>query len=59
GGGPRTCLGMHFAMLEMHVVLALLLREFTWELLPDQDLSFTELPLPLPRSGLIVELRAR
>jgi cytochrome P450 len=59
GGGPRTCLGMHFALLQMHIVLALLLREFTWELLPDQDLRFRELPMPLPRSGLIVELRPR
>lgn len=59
GGGPRTCLGMHFALLQMHIVLALLLREFVWELAPDQDLSFTELPLPLPRSGLIVNLERR
>jgi retinoid hydroxylase len=59
GGGPRTCLGMHFALLQMHIVLALLLREFVWELAADQDLSFTELPLPLPRSGLIVNLERR
>jgi retinoid hydroxylase len=59
GGGPRTCLGMHFAMLQMQIVLALLLREFAWELAADQDLSFTELPLPLPRSGLIVDIQPR
>jgi retinoid hydroxylase len=40
-------------------VLALLLREFVWELAADQDLSFTELPLPLPRSGLIVDIQPR
>src|SRR5690606_41138126 len=59
GGGPRTCLGMHFALLQMHIVLASLLREFTWELLPEQDLRFTEVPMPNLRSGLIVDLRAR
>ena len=59
GGGPRTCLGMHFALIEMHMVLASLLREFEWELVADQDLSFTSIPLPLPRSGAIIELRPR
>ena len=59
GGGPRTCLGMHFALLQMHIVLASLLREFTWSLAPEQDLRFTELPMPNPRSGLIVELQPR
>jgi cytochrome P450 len=59
GGGPRTCLGMHFALLQMHIVLASLLREFTWELSPDQDLRFTELPMPNLRSGLMLELRPR
>jgi len=59
GGGPRTCLGMHFALLQMHVVLALLLREYEWDLVPGQDLRFNELPLPNLRSGLIVDLRRR
>ncbi|MCA9700450.1 MAG: cytochrome P450 [Myxococcales bacterium] len=59
GGGPRTCLGMHFALLEMQIVLSMLLRDFEWELAADQDLSFTAIPLPLPRSGTIVHLRRR
>jgi cytochrome P450 len=59
GGGPRVCIGQHFAQLEMHVLLALLLREFEWDLVPEQDLSFTEIPTPLPRGGLIVDLRRR
>ncbi|NVB36278.1 cytochrome P450 [Pseudenhygromyxa sp. WMMC2535] len=56
GGGPRSCLGMHFAQLEMHMVLAQLLRDFDWSLVPGQDLRFREVPLPLPRSGLIIAL---
>ncbi|MCB1418563.1 MAG: cytochrome P450 [Notoacmeibacter sp.] len=31
GGGPRICLGMHFAMTEMIVVIANLLRAFRFE----------------------------
>ncbi|KIG17740.1 cytochrome P450 [Enhygromyxa salina] len=57
GGGPRMCIGQHFAELEMHIVLAMILREFTWTLGPDQDLSFTEIPTPLPRGGLVLDLR--
>lgn len=59
GGGPRVCLGQHFAMLEMHVVLAMLLREFEWTLAPGQDLSFSAIPLPRQRSGTILDLRRR
>jgi cytochrome P450 len=56
GGGPRACIGQHFAMLEMHVLLALFLRQFRWRLVANQDLSFREMPTPRVRSGLIIEL---
>ncbi|QCS43609.1 cytochrome P450 [Natrinema versiforme] len=40
GGGPRHCIGMRFARMEMKTVLATILREFTFELAsnPDPDL---------------------
>lgn len=59
GGGPRSCLGVHFAELEMRVVLSMLLRDYEWTLIPDQDLSYTVIPLPLPRGGLMVEFARR
>jgi len=59
GGGPRVCLGQHFAMLEMHVVVAMLLREFEWSLTPGQDPGFEVIPLPRQRSGTLIELRRR
>ena len=32
GGGPRLCLGKHFAMLELVLALALIARAFEWRL---------------------------
>ncbi|HEY0138943.1 MAG TPA: cytochrome P450 [Nannocystis sp.] len=59
GGGPRVCLGQHFAMLEMMVVVAMLLREFEWTLTPGQDPTFEVIPLPRQRSGTLIDLRLR
>ncbi len=39
GGGPRICIGNHFAMMEAVLVLATLIREFRFELLPGQTLE--------------------
>ncbi|MDY7228441.1 cytochrome P450 [Hyalangium rubrum] len=52
GGGPRICLGQHFAMVEMSVMLALLLKHYTWELVPGQDLQYVLFPFPKPKSGI-------
>jgi sterol 14-demethylase len=41
GGGVHRCLGVHFAYLEMKVILAMLLRDYDLELV-DQD------PQPIP-----------
>ncbi|PWH13673.1 MAG: cytochrome P450 [Anaerolineae bacterium] len=59
GGGPRMCLGRNFAMVEMSIILALLLRHYEWELTPGQDLSLSPLPFPLPRGGLRAHFRRR
>ena len=59
GGGPRICLGLAFAQMEMKLVAAYLLRNYTWELLPHQDLTMTPIPTLRPRSGLKVRLRKR
>ena len=59
GGGARVCLGQHFALAEMGVVLSLLLRGYRWELVPGQDLEFTSIPFPHPRSGVVVAFSRR
>ncbi len=41
GAGPRHCIGMRFAMLEMQLVVAVLARRFDFELLSDPDPDVT------------------
>jgi retinoid hydroxylase len=58
GAGIRECLGKEFARLEMRIFAVLLLRNYQWELLPDQDLSMITIPSPRPRDGLKVKITA-
>jgi cytochrome P450 len=39
GGGPRVCIGNHFAMLEATLLLAVLMQRHHFELLPGQSLA--------------------
>jgi cytochrome P450 len=57
GGGMRECLGKEFAKLEMKVLATMLLREFDWELLPNQNLEMTVSPTPHPKDGLLVNFK--
>ena len=56
GGGPRFCLGYAFAQIEMKIFASLVLRNCTWEILPNQNLTPDRIPSLHPRSGLKVKL---
>ncbi|PSO50921.1 MAG: cytochrome P450 [Cyanobacteria bacterium SW_9_44_58] len=55
GGGMRECLGKEFARLEMKLFAAHLVRNYQWELVPNQDTELTTVPVPRPRDGLKVK----
>jgi cytochrome P450 len=57
GGGLRECLGKEFARLEMKLFAAKMIREYEWDLLPNQDLNLIAVPTPRPRDGLRVKFR--
>jgi cytochrome P450 len=40
GGGPRVCIGNHFAMMEATLMLAMIVRAFRVELAPFEELRF-------------------
>ncbi len=59
GGGVRECLGKELVRLEMKLFAAKLLRQFAWELLPDQDLTLITVPTPHPKDELKVQFSPR
>lgn len=54
GGGPRFCLGMAFALMEIKIIASHLLRRYQWELLPGQNLDMTLVPSRRPKDNLRV-----
>jgi cytochrome P450 len=52
GAGPRICIGMNFAMLEMTTVLATLVREFRFRTVPGFRPQVAPSPTLRPRGGL-------
>lgn len=59
GGGPRVCMGIAFAKLEMKILLAKLLRGYDWAIVPGQDVRDVVVPTRRPKDGLRVTLKPR
>ncbi|MEH2352586.1 cytochrome P450 [Nostoc sp.] len=59
GGGPRICIGLAFAKMEMKIVAAHLLRNYHWEILPNQSLEEVVVPTNRPKDGLQVRFQPR
>jgi retinoid hydroxylase len=57
GGGSRICIGMAFAQMELKIIAASLLRRYSWELLPHQNLTLDPIPTLHPRDGLKVKFQ--
>jgi cytochrome P450 len=59
GAGPRACIGMTFAMMELRIVLAMLLQAFRFELPPDTRVDrFVSITLS-PRPSLPLRIHAQ
>lgn len=60
GGGPRVCIGNHFAMMEATLLLAMIVQRYHVELLPRQRLEVYPSVTLRPRGpGLLVRVRSR
>lgn len=59
GGGPRVCIGMHFAVLEATLVLAAVAQRYRLELVPDHPIELQPAVTLRPKHGIRARLHAR
>src|SRR4029077_7414103 len=52
GGGPRSCIGAPFALIEIKTVLILLLQRYRLDLVPDQRVDATLRITVQPKNGI-------
>lgn len=57
GGGPRICVGIAFAKLEMKIIIAKLLQSYKWDFLPNQSLEAVVVPTRRPKDRLRVRFQ--
>ena len=57
GGGPRTCVGNHFAMMEAQILLAMIVREHRLELEPSHKVELDPVITLRPKTGIRVRRR--
>ncbi len=57
GGGPRSCIGGHFAMMEAQLILAMIVQRYDLELVPGHPVEPEPLVTLRPRYGLKMLLR--
>ncbi len=59
GGGPRTCIGNAFALMELQVALAMIVRAFDHELVPGFRLELDAAITLRPAKGLLMKRMPR
>jgi cytochrome P450 len=52
GGGPRGCIGNHYAMLQVLMILSDLLRKYDFQLAPGQTIEARPMVILRPKHGL-------
>lgn len=57
GGGPRTCVGNHFAMMEAQIILAMIVRDFRMELVSSHPVVLDPMITLRPKHGIKMRRR--
>jgi cytochrome P450 len=52
GGGPRGCIGNHYAMLQVLMILCDLLRRYDFDLIPGQTIEARPMVILRPKHGI-------
>ncbi len=56
GAGPRMCIGNHFAMMEMQLILASLIQKFDFEYVAGQKIEMHPLITLKPKENILLKL---
>ncbi|MBX9687834.1 MAG: cytochrome P450 [Candidatus Obscuribacterales bacterium] len=59
GGGPRTCIGNNFALLEAVLLLAAIMREYHLDTEPEQNIVLQPAATLRPKNGIKMSLHKR
>ncbi|MDB6123052.1 MAG: Cytochrome [Pedosphaera sp.] len=59
GAGPRFCIGESFARMEAALLIATFLQQFTFDLVPGQDIVPEPLITMRPRHGIMMRIKKR
>ncbi|MFN8528132.1 MAG: cytochrome P450 [Anaerolineae bacterium] len=59
GGGPRVCIGNHFALMEAQILLSLIVRHYQMHLMPDAKIEPLHHVTAYPKHGLPMRLEKR
>ncbi len=57
GGGPRLCIGNHFAMMEMKLILAKMVNRYDVELIKDHPVNILPLLTLRPEKGVLMKVK--
>jgi cytochrome P450 len=52
GGGPRVCIGNHYAMLQILMILSELLRRYDFQIVPGQMIEARPMVILRPKHGI-------
>jgi cytochrome P450 len=52
GGGPRVCIGNHYAMLQILMILSDLLRRYNFQVVPGQTIEARPMVILRPKHGI-------
>ena len=59
GGGPRVCVGQHFALLELVLVLARLTQSVRFEAVPGEELALAPVATLRPRGSVRLRVNCK
>ncbi len=59
GGGPRVCIGNHFAMMEAHIILATIASRYKLTMTTEADVERVRLITTFPKDGLTMMIQER